>query len=507
MNKRKSVKDSKGKKIRKILLINSDIEMQKKVKAKNHILINSMTPLELENLFKLSKEPINITFSTITNILEKHMIQRIVDIPNNINFFYSDTINEKNTIKKVIKKKFQGKNSAKNFIVNYEKLIEKKENNNNKKEEIFEQIIPFASKKKSVGEEKIKGTKSYHLIAIGQQNIFQMISKDFNKNNIRYSNDIDSNNNDNISEKDNNENEDKNLNSLCFSNSSIQTESDKFDKNIKSKEKPININNKLIYYCYTYLKRKRPLMTRNSNNTTIYGLEIEEEVFKKHNTIKNLKKCELKKKRPVRPINKLKCKSCKEVKVYNQINSSKIKKEEKHEINNKEIKILKSRRKSTNSEKISEKDNINISTKDFIYKKKRGKTLTDKISSNNGSVKTKNKKSQENIIKALKIIAKKIHTIRSEKNEKISKKISQNIKLKRRAHSIVKKSKNNNDIKNQYYKKYLNLRVMPSLNIISKADTKNSSFDNITSEEYSSIQNKNKKIFNINHNNKKKGII
>ena len=238
----------------------------------------------------------------------------------------------------------QGKNSAKNFIVNYDKLIEKKENNNKKKEENFEQIIPFASKKKSVGEEKIKGNKTNQLIAIGQQNIFQMITNDFNKNNIKYSNDID-NNNDNISEKDNNDEiEEKNLNTLHFTNSSIQTDSDKFDKNIKSRKKPLDINNKLIYYCYTYLKRKRPLISRNSNATTIYGLKIEEEVYKKHSTIKNLKKCELKKKRQ---INKLKCKSCKDVKsVFDKkTNSNKIRKENKYENNNKGIKIVNTRRK------------------------------------------------------------------------------------------------------------------------------------------------------------------
>ena len=78
----------------------------------------------------------------------------------------------------------------------------------------------------------------------------------------------------------------------------------------------------------------------------------------------------------------------------------------------------------------------------------------------------------------------------------INNKITQNIKTKRRAHSIVKKNKNNNDyIKDQYFQKKINLRVIPSLNIISKSNIKNESFDNISLEN-SSLHNKKIKIFN-----------
>ena len=62
--------DIKEKKIRKLLLINSDQEMQKKIKKKNSVLINSMTPLELENSFQLYKDRINTSVSIYTNVLE-----------------------------------------------------------------------------------------------------------------------------------------------------------------------------------------------------------------------------------------------------------------------------------------------------------------------------------------------------------------------------------------------------------------------------------------------------
>ena len=83
MNQLKS-KISTRKKIRKILLINSDNEMQKKIKAKKYVLINSMTPEELENSFQLYKSPVNLSLLTFTNVVETHIIQKIVDTPNNI---------------------------------------------------------------------------------------------------------------------------------------------------------------------------------------------------------------------------------------------------------------------------------------------------------------------------------------------------------------------------------------------------------------------------------------
>ena len=95
-------KISARKKIRKLLLINSDIEMQKKIKAKNYVLINSMKPEELENLFQLYKNPVNISISTFTNIVETHMIQKIVDIPNNLDYYFSDLIDNKKEKKKTI---------------------------------------------------------------------------------------------------------------------------------------------------------------------------------------------------------------------------------------------------------------------------------------------------------------------------------------------------------------------------------------------------------------------
>ena len=485
MKQRKYNKNVKEKKIRKILLINSDIEMQKKIKSKNHILINSMTPLELENLFKLYYEPIKISFSTITNILEKHIVQKIVDIPNKINYYYSDIIDEKINKLKILKK-YQGKISAKNFIVNYDNLLEEQENNKENKVEICEKIIPFATKKKSVGEEKIKGSKSYPLIAIGQKNIFRIIN-----------NEIDNNKENQNKNNENNEKEENNLNS-SYNNFSIQADSEHWGNKHKNKKKSLDINYKLIYYCYTYLKRKRPLISKNSNNITVYGLQIEEEIYKKNKNM-NVKRIEPKE------FDKIKCKSSKEIKsLFKNTNNTKIKKEENINNSNREVNAL---RIYTNSAKIKKKQNINMNNKE-LTKKKRGKTVTNKNRPNSKFIKNINhNKKTENEDKTKRALVKKLKTIKSDKsNKNENQRLSQSIKMKRRrANSIVYKNQNNNDNRKILYnKKYINLRMpTPSQNIMSKADTKNSSFDNISSEEYTSLHKK-KKIFNNIHHHKRK---
>ena len=204
MNQRKNDRD---KKIRKLLLISSDIEMQKKLKSKKYVLINSMNPTELENLFQLYKGPINTSTSTFTNILEKHIVKQIVDIHNNIYYYYSDEINDMKNDEFKRRKNYQRLFSARNFIVNYDNLIddkkiEKEIEKENKEEVIEKNIIPFVSKKKSVGEEKIKGYNFNSLIQIGQNNLF----KDVNKNN-----DNKKINNENINKevKDNNDDNNK----------------------------------------------------------------------------------------------------------------------------------------------------------------------------------------------------------------------------------------------------------------------------------------------------------
>ena len=82
-----------AKKIRKILLINVDSEIRKKKRNKNLVLINSMTPAQLENKFlQIKEEPINTPTSYFTNLSEKFLIERVVDNKRKINYFYSDNL-------------------------------------------------------------------------------------------------------------------------------------------------------------------------------------------------------------------------------------------------------------------------------------------------------------------------------------------------------------------------------------------------------------------------------
>ena len=302
MNYRKHDRD---KKIRKLLLISSDIEMQKKIKSKKYVLINSMNSIELEFLFPLYKGPINTSIATYTNILEKHIVKKIVDIHNNIYYYYSDEINDNKNDEFRMRKQYQRLYSAQNFIVNYDNLIdnEKIEKEKENKEEIIEKkLIPFASRKKSVGEEKINGYNSNPLTQIGQNILFKSINKD-NDNKI-INND---NNNDN-----NKEIKDNKANSSFEYNSNKQIICNKIEKH---KAKILDVNSKLIYYCYTYLKRKRPLIIKKSNSMIVSGLEIEEEFYKRNKTIKE------KETRKKFLYKRKKCKSSKEVKGYGKTNS------------------------------------------------------------------------------------------------------------------------------------------------------------------------------------------
>ena len=117
----KKNKITKEKTIRKLLLINSDNEMQKKIRRKNPVLINSMTPLELENSFQLYKDRINTSVSTYTNILEKHIVKQVVDNQKNINYYYSDFIEDRKG--RIINHRYKGVYSAKNFDPNFADII------------------------------------------------------------------------------------------------------------------------------------------------------------------------------------------------------------------------------------------------------------------------------------------------------------------------------------------------------------------------------------------------
>ena len=434
MNQLKS-KISKRKNIRKILLINSDIEMQKKIKAKKYVLINSMTPEELENLFQLYKNPINISIPTYTNILETHMIEKIVDIPNNVEYYCSDLIDNK---KEKMKKRFlyQQLYSTKNFIVNYDNLLNDNNENEEKEEqhnhELGEHIIPFASKKKNVGEKKIMANKSYPLVAIGQKNIYQSINKDNNnKMNI-------------IIEEEAN-------NSLCECNSDNKAKCDDCNQKKNYKKKILDINHKLIYYCYTHLKRKRPLISKNSDNTIILDLEIEDEIFSKNNN--------------------------------NQFNA----------IINRNSRHDKDFGKNINSVKIKKKDIININIKESD--KKRNSVRIKNSHNHNINEHNQNNLVMENERKMLKRFSIKLQSIRSQANNKrYHNLLSQSIrKSKKRANSIIERYKSINENKRYTGK-------TSTQNRISKADTKNSSFDNKSTENFSSL-NKNKKRINNIHSN------
>ena len=269
----KQNKITKEKKIRRLLLLNSDKEMQTKIKKKNPVLINSMTPLELENSFQLYKDIINTSESTYTNILEKHIVERFVDINKNINYYYSESIENKK--RKKTYNKYKRVYSAKIFGSNFEDSIddeeEREEKEENEKEEIIKSIIPFINKKKSVGEGKIIKDKSYSILSPK----------------INYNNKEDINNN------------------ICCGTCDLNSNNhQQFERQKKQK---MDINYKLIYYCYTYLKRKRPLIIQNNdNNISICGLEIEEEYFNQTKLrASTVKKNKAKKKLQIIDINKL----------------------------------------------------------------------------------------------------------------------------------------------------------------------------------------------------------
>ena len=447
----------KGKKIRKILLINSDNEMQKKIKSKKYILINSKTPKELERLYCLDEEPINTSISTYTNILEKHIVGKIVDIPKKINYFYSDMLddNKEGLKKRIIK--YQGLlYSAKNFIVNYDHLIDHDKNEKNKekdnKEHIMENIIPFVTKKRSVGAEKIKGCKLEPLDEIDQKNILNNNKIEPNKIIIK-------------------NNEEINSNISSDFNHNYQNNYAKNDKNQNSK-KGMDINSKLIYYCYTYLKRKRPIVSK-TNNTSIYGLQTEEEVYKRYKTIK-------------------------EEKLPNNVIPLKIKV-------SKSNKVIKRTTKHLNSKKKNKKEDIKTKNKKSRNKHITNKEMFKKNFDNIHNQDTNYHNSLENGVNFIRAITKKIKSIRSEKKDKERiKRISVVGNVKRRANSITKKSRNENIKSSSHHKRIIKIRNSTTQNITSKADTKNSSIDNASSDGFVSVKNKNEKKYNNIHLNKLK---
>ena len=449
MNQRKKdkkEKNAKEKNIRKLLLINVDNEMQKKLKTKNLVLINSMTPIQLEKLYKVNNQPIKILISTYTNVIEKHIVEKIVDIPKNINYYQSDfKDNRKPKKDNIIVRRYKHLYSAKNFVVNYDNLINSdKEGKNkefeyeNKNEEvIIEHIIPFISKKKSVGEEKIRILTNDGIKDI---NIFQKLNKNDvikAKNNINL----------NIDNKNKKEYRDNN-NILLLSSSEYNSNNEESICKRHKKKKILDINYKLIYYCYTNLKRKRPLVLKKSNTDTIYGLQIEEEFFKKNNNALIQKTKSIKKQ-------------------FEAIRRSKTIKEVKRESSKK--KVSSKQRKKYN----------NISNSKEIVKKRRIKTVTYHNLENKDYPPFH---FSQNCFPARNSH---IHTIEAEhKDPKAttkSKLIPLIAKMKQSTNSIPKNAKLGNtkhnnckDNNNIYIEK---VRIQ---NIMSKAETKTSSLDNST---------------------------
>ena len=407
-------KEKKEKEIRRLLLLISDKEMQNKIKKKNPVLINSMTPLELENSFQLYKNIINTTESTYTNILEKHIVEHVVDIHNNINYYYSDSIDKKKR-RKINKKyyKLKGVYSAKYFDSNFGDFVDDEEESEEKeedeKEEIIKNIIPFINKKKNVGEGKIIKDKSYSIISP--------------KNN--YNNKQDINNN------------------ICIDSSSDFNANNRHQcEKQKNQQNILDINYKLIYYCYTNLKRKRPLIIQKDDNEGICGLEIEEyfnQIIMRSSTFKK------KKVNNNFPINKMRSKSTK------NINRKKVKK-------NKYLKNLKD---------INKKNRGCVANRNRNY---------NNHHSNNFNSELSNLKSKIQKYKSLKI----------EKKSKIRRnRLSQDNKTEKyRTNSLAKKHKTifSND------NKKINIRESPFHNIISKKDNKKSIFD----DNSPFIENKNK---------------
>jgi len=417
--KMKQNKILKEKKIRRLLLISSDNEMQKKIRKKNPILINSMTPLELENLFQLYKDRINTSVSTYTNILEKHIVEQVVDTHKNINYYYSDFIED---IKgRMINHKYKGVYSAKNFDPNFADIIDAEEESEEieeeeKEEELFKSIIPFINKKKSVGTGKIVKDKSYSLVS--PVNIFK------NKEDC-----IDT----------------------CDCNSNDHHKCEKQ----KKRKKMLDMNYKLIYYCYTNLKRKRPLIIQNNddNNVTFYGLEIEELYFNK------MKRSTVQKSKTK---NKLDNDKLRLVNIKNTDGSTKKGKKNKHLKNN--------------------------------HKRNARGCVTSKNGNNNNHL-----NNFTNVLNNLKSKIERYVSIGSDKKSLLKKsRLSQDNRYNKfRKNSIVKKHKNNNSNDNKIVK----IGESPFQNIISKLDTKTTSFDDNSSSVDNKYKNKNSKKKDINCNN------
>ena len=81
------------------------------------------------------------------------MIEKVVNVKKNINYYYSDFMDKKK--RKTKRNVNYSLKSAKDFVVNYDNFFEKKENDekDNKEDEIIN-IIPFVTKKRALVKKK-----------------------------------------------------------------------------------------------------------------------------------------------------------------------------------------------------------------------------------------------------------------------------------------------------------------------------------------------------------------
>ena len=212
--------DRLAKKIRKILLINVDNEIKKKKRNKNFILINSMTPIQLETKFlQIKEEPINTPTSYFTNLSTKFLVERVVDKNRKINYFYTDNLGKKEGMLILNKnpKNFFIKYSASNLKMNLGMLLNE--------EEKIDKIQTQSTK------DSINDYVQFYTLNLNKKNIGEIKSSAY-LNNIQ---DI---------KKDSEE--------IDYQNSSSNQKKEYFwEKNKKANYKFLLIN-----FCYTRLKKK-----------------------------------------------------------------------------------------------------------------------------------------------------------------------------------------------------------------------------------------------------------
>ena len=266
-----------AKDIRKFLLITVDKEMKNKKKKKHLVLINSMNPTELENLFQMNQESINTTITTFTNIAENRLFERVLDNKNNINYFYSEHLgSEKGKV--ILKKnpynflfKFSKKKTTMDIGLLFNNELEKKEEEENN---YYVHLYSIALIKENIGEIKFGSDKSLINSNLGLERHNSELTKAFTH---QYSQN------------------DFNSNLIDYGGKKI----------LNNK----NINSILIDYCYKNLKKKLPKKydKRSSNPSLFARKKHKEEVDNKitrRKTYNKLKKKKLKKKEEIIPNNK-----------------------------------------------------------------------------------------------------------------------------------------------------------------------------------------------------------